>query len=55
MDTPDEHGRWGLKQSHRWLEVGLRRCDPAAIEGARELSGLDLTEAKKLVDKLQGR
>jgi hypothetical protein len=31
---PDEHGRWGLKRSHRWLEVGLRGLDPAPIEAA---------------------
>lgn len=34
LDTPDEHGRWGLKRSHRWLEVGLRGLDPAPIEAA---------------------
>jgi len=34
LDTPDEHGRWGLKRTHRWLEVGLRRIDPAALRAA---------------------
>jgi hypothetical protein len=34
LDTPDEHGRWGLKRSHRWFEVGLRGLDPAPIEAA---------------------
>ena len=34
LDTPDERGHWGLKRKHRWLEVGLRGLDPAAIEAA---------------------
>ena len=142
LDTPGEHGQWGLERTHRWLEIGLRRIGTeqiaaalaaeaklrgprgwrandfplvvsrdgtlrlrlrrpeaaleelrrifpvtlseethsgdfeamshadkenhilalasagnsmAAIKAARELYGLDLTDAKKLVDELQGR
>jgi len=34
LDTPDEHGHWGLERSHRWLEIGLRGLDPAPISAA---------------------
>jgi len=34
LDTPDQHGQWGLNRTHHWLEIGLRRLDPAPITAA---------------------
>jgi hypothetical protein len=34
LNAPDGRGNWTQREKHRWLEIGLRRIDPAPIKAA---------------------